>query len=282
MQQRGVPKNTNYRINFTIDQGTAPQFRVLVSGVDVNFTYIEQYNLIQTIPFPGQSTPANFTVEIYAWNALSSSYVSDTFSIVSPIVNPRVRSSVQTTSFPGPILFEYTMDSGANIDILFYFADTIANTPLSCRQTGDYPSNVWNSCPNSNHTFQIPGTLTIIVAFTNAIDTEYKYLTVRLSTPVNSIEAVTSLQIASYKCAAAYIEGLAIASFVIRASNQIAKPATDAQVIVIPDVINKPSVSMGPFQLTMNYFASPPSSSNGLNVLYRSPGKSEKNLSMNK
>ncbi|CAF4570593.1 unnamed protein product [Rotaria sp. Silwood1] len=272
LQQNGVAKNTNYRLNFTIAQGTAPQFQIIVNGAQVNYTYNEQYNLVQTDYFPGQLSSMNYTVEIYAWNYLSSSYLSNIFSIVSPIVNPQIRSSVMNTSFPGPILFEYTMESGSDIDILFSFGDILTNNSVICQYYGDYPTNIWNYCQNTNHTFQIPGTLTIIVAFTNAISTVYKYLTVTLTTSVNPIEVVTNLQIPSSQCVAAFIDNRAIASFVIQSTNGISKPASNAQLIIIPDSINQPTVTQGPFQLTFNYFASPAITSNGLNVIYTSLG----------
>ncbi|CAM4771183.1 unnamed protein product [Rotaria magnacalcarata] len=272
LQEHGIPKNTKFCLNFTIAQGTAPKFRIIVNGTQINYTYNAQYNLVQTVEFPAQSASATFRVEIYAWNYLSSSYVSDVFSIVTPILNPQIRSSIGRTSFPGPILFEYTMYSGANINILFYFGDTISNDPITCQFAGEYIANVWNSCPNTNHTFAIPGTLTVIVAFTNAINTIYEYLTVTLSTSVTPIEPVTSLQIPSSKCAAAYTENRAIASFVIQSLNLALKPASGAQVTIIPDSINQPTVTQGPFQLTMNYFVSPAVSSNGLNVIYNLPG----------
>lgn len=260
-------------MNFTIAQGTAPQFRVLINGVQVNHTYDEQYKLVQTTTFPGQSTPMNYTAEIYAWNYISSSYVSNIFTIDSSIVNPQIRASTTQISFPGPILFEYTMESGSNVQISFSFGDTLADTPVVCNYAGDYPSNTWNSCSGTNHIFEIPGTITIIVGFTNAIGTIYKYLTVTLSTSVKSIQAVTSLQLGSYQCSAAYVDNRAIASFKIQALNATVKPASNAQVLIIPDMINYPSVTQGPFQLTLNYFAVPAVTSSGLNVIYSSPGK---------
>ncbi|CAF4157649.1 unnamed protein product [Rotaria sp. Silwood2] len=272
LQQHGVAKNTNFRLNFTIAQGTSPQFQIIVNGTQVNYTYYEQYNLVQTDYFPGQSSPINYIVEIYAWNYVSSSYISNIFTIVSPIVNPQIRSSIMTTSFPGPILFEYTMDSGSDLDILFSFGDTLTNDPIICQYNGDYPTNVWNYCQNTNHTFQIPGTLTIIVAFTNAISTIYKYLTVTLSTSVNPIEVVTNLQIPSSQCVAAFIDNRAIASFLIRATNRISKPASNAQLIIIPDSVNQPTITQGPFQLTFDYFTSPSITTNGLNIIYTSLG----------
>ncbi|CAF3507643.1 unnamed protein product [Rotaria sordida] len=272
LQQRGIGKNTNFRLNFTIAQGTAPQFRIIVNGIQVNYTYNEQYNLVQTDYFPGQSSSINYTVEAYAWNYISSSYISNIFAIVSPIINPQIRSSVINTYFPGPILFEYTMESGSNIDILFSFGDTITNNPVLCQYYGDYPTNVWNYCPNTNHTFEIPGTLTIVVAFTNPISTVYKYLTITLTTSVNPIEVLTNLQTSASQCAAAFVDNRAIASFIIRSTNTISKPASNAQLIIIPDSINQPTIKRGPFQLTFNYFASPAITSSGLDVIYTALG----------
>ena len=273
LQQRGVIKNTNFRLNITIAQGTAPQFRVLIDGAQVNYTYDVQYNLVQTNSFPGQSASMNYSVQIYAWNYISSSYVNEMFSIDSTIVNPDVRASTTNTLFPGPILFEYTMQSGSNVQVSFSFGDTLANNPVVCNHGGDYPTNTWNSCSGTNHAFEIPGTITIIVAFTNSIGTVYKYLTVTLSTSVKPIEVATNLQLGSYQCAAAYVDNRAIASFIIRALNNTVKPASNAEVLIIPDVINSPSVTQGPFQLTVNYFAMPAVTTSGLNVIYSSPGK---------
>lgn len=194
------------------------------------------------------------------------------FSIVSLVVNPQIRASTTSTLFPGPILFEYTMDSGSNVQISFSFGDTSADNPVICQYVGDYPANVWSSCSGTNHTFEIPGTITIIVAFTNAISTVYKYLTVKLETSVNPIEVATSLQLLSSQCSAAFIDNRAIASFIIRSKNSTAKPASNAQVIIIPDSINHPTVTQGPFDLTLNYFASPATTISGLNVIYTSTG----------
>ena len=273
LQQRGVIKNTNFRLNFTIAQGTSPQFRVLVNGVQMNYTYDEQYKLVQTSSFPGQSTPMNYSAEIYAWNYISSSYVSSLFTIDSSIVNPQIRASTTQTSFPGPILFEYTMESGSNVEVSFSFGDTLSNTPVICTYGGDYPPNAWSSCSGTNHSFEIPGTLTVIVGFTNAIGTVYKYITVTLSTSVKDIQVVSSSQLGSFQCSAAYVDNRAVASFQIRALNTTVKPASNAQVLIIPDVVNSPSVTQGPFQLTLNYFAMPAVTSNGLNVIYSSIGK---------
>ncbi|CAM2704890.1 unnamed protein product [Rotaria socialis] len=272
LQEQGISKNRNFRLNFTITQGTAPKFRILVNGTQINYTYNARYNLVQTDELPAQSLSVIFKVEIYAWNYLSSSYVSDVFSIVSPIVNPQIRSSIGNTLFPGPILFEYTMYSGENINVVFYFGDTMFDDPITCHFAGNYIANVWNSCPDTNHTFVIPGTLTVIVAFTNEINTIYRYLTVTLSTSITPIEPVTILQIPSSKCVAPYVENRAIASFMIQSLSLTLKPASNAQVTIIPDSINQPTVTQGPFQLTMNYFASPAASSNGLNVVYKLPG----------
>lgn len=273
MQQRGVIRNTNFRLNFTIAQGTAPQFRILINGAQVNHTYDEQYNLVQTNSFPGQATSMNYSVQIYAWNHISSSYISDIFSIDTTIANPDVRASTTNILFPGPILFEYTMETGSNVKISFSFGDTLADNPVVCNHAGDYPLNTWSSCSGTNRVFEIPGTITIIVAFTNSIDTIYKYLTVTLSTSVRPIEVATNLQLGSYQCAAAYVDNRAIASFIIRALNNTAKPASNAEVLIIPDSVNAPSVTQGPFQLTMNYFAMPAVSTSGLNVIYSSPGE---------
>ena len=256
LQQLGVSKNTNFRLNFTIAQGTAPQFRVLINGTAVNFTYDALYQLVQTSSFNGQSSSANYTVEIYAWNYISSSYISDIFSIVSPIVNPQIRASITSTSFPGPILFEYTMESGANIEVSFSFGDTLADNPIQCVYNGDFPTNVWTSCAGTNHIFEIPGTLTITVAFTNAIGTVYKYLTVTLTTSVKAIEVATTMQLPLSQCAAAYVDNRAIASFILRGVNSTVKPASNAQVLIIPDSLNHPTVTQGPVQLTLNYFGS--------------------------
>jgi hypothetical protein len=168
------------------------------------------------------------------------------------------------------------MDSGSNIDILFSFGDTLADTPVVCQYIGNYPLGVWSSCSGTNHTFQIPGTRTIIATFTNAISTVYKYLTVTLTTSVNPIEVTTGLQLLSSQCAAAFIDDRAIASFIIQAKNSTAKPASNAQVIIIPDAINNPTVTQGPFDLTFDYFASPAATSSGLNVIYTSTGIKKK------
>ncbi len=266
-------KNTRFCLNFTIAQGTAPQFRVLVNGTVVNYTYDSQYNLVQTNYFNGQSSIVNYIVEIYAWNYISSSYITDIFSTISLIVNPQIRSSTSSAYFPGPISFEYTMDSGSNIDVFFSFGDTLVNTPVQCHYNGDYPSNTWSSCSGTNHTFQIPGTITIIVAFTNSISTVYKYLTVILSTSVNPIQVATSLQLGGSQCAAAFVDNRAIASFIIQSSNITAKPASNAQVMIIPDAMNHPTITQGPFELTLDYFVSPAISLSGLNVIYSSIGK---------
>jgi hypothetical protein len=274
LQQYGAMKNTNYRLNFTIAQGTSPSFRVLVNGTQVNYTYNQQYDLIQTNYFPAQSSSMNFTVEIYAWNYLSSVYVNNIFSIISLIVNPQIRASTTNTNFPGPILFEYTMDSGSDIQISFLFDDTLADNPVQCQYSGDYPANVWLSCSGANHIFAIPGTITVIAAFSNAISTIYKFINVTLSTSVNPIQVLTTLQLPSIQCSAAYVDNRAIASFVIQAANTTAKPASNAQVLIIPDAINHPTVSQGPFQLTLDYFAVPASTTSGLNIIYSSTGKS--------
>jgi hypothetical protein len=260
-------------LNFTIAQGTSPQFRVLFNGTQVNYTYNAQYNLVQTTTFPGLPSAINYTAEIYAWNYISSSYVSDSFSIVSPIVNPQIRSSTTQIQFPGPISFEYSMTSGSFVDVAFFFGDTLTDDPVTCSYIGDYPSNAWSLCTGTNHTFEIPGTITIIAGFTNAIGTIYKYLTVTLTASVKPIEVITSLQVSPYQCLAAYVDNRAIASFVIQSSNITAKPAPNAQVIVIPDFLNQPSVTQGPFQISLDYFASPAGTTNGLNIIYTSPGK---------
>jgi hypothetical protein len=274
LQQYGVIKNTNYRLNFTIAQGTAPQFRVLVNGAQVNYTYNQQNNLIQTILFNGQSSSMNFTVEIYAWNYLSSVYLANIFSIVSLIVNPQIRASTTSTNFPGPIFFEYTMESGSDLQISFSFGDTLVDNPVQCQYNGNYPTNVWSSCSGTNHTFAIPGTITVIVAFSNAISTVYKFLNVTLSTSVNPIQVATTLQLPSIQCSAGYVDNRAIASFVIQAANATVKPSSNAQVLIIPDAINYPTVTQGPFQLTLDYFSVPATSTNGLNVIYSAIGKS--------
>lgn len=164
------------------------------------------------------------------------------------------------------------MDSGSNVEIAFSFGDTLADNPMICQYYGDYPPGIWSSCSGTNHTFLIPGTITIIVTFTNAISTVYKYLTVKLETSVKLIQVATNLQLLSSQCSAAYIDNRAIASFIIQASNTTVKPASNAQVMIIPDSINYPNVVQGPFQLTFNYFASPAVTTNGLNVIYTSTG----------
>jgi len=167
------------------------------------------------------------------------------------------------------------MDSGSNINIDFSFGDTITNNPVQCQYIGDYIPNIWSSCSGTNHTFAIPGTITIIAAFTNAIGTVYKYITVTLTTSVNPIQVATTLQLLSSQCSAAFIDNRAVASFIIQASNTTVKPASNAQVIIIPDSINQPTVTQGPFDITLNYFATPAVTSNGLNVIYTSVGKKE-------
>ena len=273
LRERGTTKNTNYRLNFTLSQGTAPQFRILINGAQVNYTYNALLNLAQTVSFPGQSSAFNYSVEVYAWNYLSSSYAVDTFSLVTPIVNPQVRASTVSTAFPGPILFEYSVESGSSLSVAFSFGDTLANVPVVCTYSGEYPSNVWNQCTGTNRVFQIPGTITVVVAFSNAYNTIYQYVSIALTTSINPIEVRTSLQLSSQPCLAAYIDNRAIASFVIQAQNSMVKPASDAQVLIIPDAINQPTVTQGPFKVTMNYFASPSMSSSGLNVIYTSPGE---------
>lgn len=272
LQQRGAIRSSNYRLNFTIAQGTSPQFRILFNGTQVGYTYYEQFGLIQTHPLSDQSGASNYTVEIYAWNFLSSAYLLDTFSVQSPIVNPLIRASTINTVFPGPIAFEYTMQSGSDVNVVFSFGDTLIDSPVSCPHAGEFPANQWASCSGTNRTFLIPGTITVIVAFSNAISTIYKYLTVILITPVSPIEVRTTLQLPSRPCSAAFVDSRAIASFVIQGQNNTVKPAANAQVMVFPDIINQPTLSQGPFQLTMNYFAAPAATTNGLNVMYRAPG----------
>jgi hypothetical protein len=167
------------------------------------------------------------------------------------------------------------MDSGSNIDIYFSFGDTIINNPVQCQYIGDYTPNIWSSCSGTNHTFAIPGTITIIVTFTNAISTVYKYLTITLTTSVNPIQVGTTLQLLPIQCSAAFIDNRAIASFIIQATNTTVKPASNAHVIIIPDSINQPTVTQGPFDLTINYFATPAITSSGLNVIYTSIGKNK-------
>jgi hypothetical protein len=90
---------------------------------------------------------------------------------------------------------------------------------------------------------------------------------------VNPIEITTTLQLPSTQCSAAFIDTRAIASFVIQSTNATDKPASNAQVYIIPDSINQPTVKQGPFQLTLNYFTVPAMTSSGLNVIYNSIGK---------
>ncbi|CAF1178747.1 unnamed protein product [Adineta steineri] len=272
LQQRGVVKDTSFRINITFTQGTSPQFRILIDGAQVNYTYNTQNNLIQTTPFSGSSGSTNYSVDIYAWNYISSVYVSDTFYVVSLITNPQIRASTTNILFPGPILFEYTMDSGSNTNVTFTFSDTVLNSPVTCLYSGDYITGVWSSCSGTNHTFAIPGTLTIVATFTNAVSTAIKYLTVTLSTSVKNIQLSTLLQLNSGQCAAAFVDTRAIASFIVTASSTTVKPASNAQVLIIPDAVNQPNVTLGPFSLTMDYFSSPAVSSSGLNVIYSAPG----------
>ena len=273
LQEHGTTKNTNYRLNFSLAQGTAPQFRILINGAQVNYTYNALLNLAQTVSFPGQSSAFNYSVEVYAWNYLSSIYIIDTFALVTPIVNPQVRASTVSTVFPGPILFEYYVEAGSGLSVAFSFGDTLANIPVVCTYSGEYPSNVWSQCAGTNHVFQIPGTITVVVAFSNAFNTIYQYLSVALTTSVNPIEVRTSLQLPSQPCLAAFVDNRAVASFFIQAQNSLVKPASDAQVLIIPDAINQPTVSQGPFRVTMNYFAMPSMSTSGLNVIYTAPGK---------
>jgi hypothetical protein len=166
------------------------------------------------------------------------------------------------------------MDAGSDIQVSFSFGDTLVNNPVQCQYSGNYPANAWSSCSGTNHTFAIPGTITIIVAFSNAVGTIYKFLNVTLSTSVNPIQVATTLQLSSIQCAAAYVDNRAIASFVIEATNATVKPASNAQVLVIPDAIHYPTVTQGPFQVTLDYFAAPASTTSGLNVIYSAPGKS--------
>ena len=264
-------------MNFTITQGTSPQFRILVNGTQVHYTYNESKYLIQTNYLNGHSFSMDYTVEIYAWNHISSSYVVDTFSILIPITNPQIRSSTVDTIFPGPILFEYTMESGTNVNISFLFSDTSANNTATCQYIGDYPTNVWNHCQGTNHTFEIPGAITVIVAFTNSISTIHRYLTVKLTTSVNPIEVRTDIQLSSSRCVAAFTDNRAVASFFIQSSNITAKPAANAQYIIIPDSISQPTVTQGPFPLILDYFSSPATTSNGMNVIYPSTGKKSNN-----
>jgi hypothetical protein len=265
-------------LNITISQGTSPQFRILVNGVQVNYTYNALYYLAQTNSISSQSSATNYTIQIYAWNYVSSVYISDVFSIVSAISNPQISASTTNTLFPGPIVFQYTMDSGSNVNVTFSFGDTLINNPVSCLYSGDYPSGVWSGCSGTNHTFAIPGTMTVIVSFTNAISTVYKYLTVTLSTSVSSIVIGTSLQLLSSQCSAAFIGSRATASFIIQAANTTVKPASNPQVLIIPDLINQPTVTQGPFQLTFNYFNSPAATTNGLNIIYSSVGKTKEKI----
>ena len=274
LQQRGTIKDSNYRLNFTIAQGSSPEFRILFNGTQVGYTFYAQYGLIQTVAFSGQSSASNFTVEIYAWNYLSSVYLTDSFSVLSPVVNPQIRASTTSATFPGPISFEYSMDSGSNVIIVFSFGDSLIDNSITCINTGDFPANLWARCAGTNHTFLIPGTITVIVSFTNSISTIYKYLTIALITPVSPIEVRTVLQLSSGPCSAGFIDNRAIASFIIQGQNSFVKPAANAQVVIYPDIINRPTISQGPFQLTMNYFASPASTTNGLNVMYSATGRS--------
>ena len=156
--------------------------------------------------------------------------------------------------------------------VSFSFGDTLADVPVICEYPGDYPVNVWSSCAGLNHTFEIPGTITITAAFTNAVGTVYRYISVTLSTSVKSIVLSTALQLPSSQCAASFDDTRGIASFIIQAANTTIKPASNAQVMIIPDVINQPSVALGPFSLALNYFVSPATSTSGLDVIYFSPG----------
>ncbi|UJR27333.1 hypothetical protein I4U23_008626 [Adineta vaga] len=272
LQQRGVVKNSNFRLNFTIAQGTGPFFRIFFNGTQLNYTYDDQYNLVQTSLISGQTQSTNYTIEIYAWNYISSVNLTDIFTVVSPIGNAQIRASQNSTVFPGPIAFEYTVESGSNIMVTFSFGDTLINNPVVCEYGGDYPVNVWSSCSGLNHTFEIPGTITITAAFTNAIGTVYKYISVILSTSVKSIVLSTILQLPSTQCSAGFADTRGIASFIIQAANTSIKPASNAQVMIIPDAINQPSDIRGPFSLTLNYFTSPATSSSGLDVIYSAAG----------
>jgi hypothetical protein len=191
LQEKGAYKNTDFRLNFTIEQGSVPQFRVLLNGVVLSYTYDAQLRILKTSLLTGYSTTQNLSVEIHAWNQLSSVSLFDSFQITSPIVNPQIRVSTSTTGFPGPILFEYTMDSGSDVQISFNFGDTLPDVPVMCRYSGDYPINLWSSCPGSNRAFSIPGTLTVIVIFSNSINSVIRYTTVTLTSSIEPIEVVS-------------------------------------------------------------------------------------------
>ncbi|CAF3607443.1 unnamed protein product [Adineta steineri] len=272
LQQHGVVKNVSFRLNITIAQGTSPLFRILFNGVQVNYTYDPTYNLVQTTSFNGQGGATNYSVDIYAWNYLSSVYVSDTFYVVSLITNPQIRASTTSTLYPGPIVFEYTMDSGSSTNVTFTFSDTLITIPVTCLYSGDYPGGVWSGCTGTNHTFAIPGTLTVLASFTNAISTAYKYITITLSTSVKALQLSTLLQLNSGQCAAAFVDNRAVASFIIQAANATVKPASNAQVLIIPDAVNQPGVTLGPFALTLDYFSTPAIASSGLDVIYTATG----------
>jgi hypothetical protein len=273
LQQHGITKNTAYRLNVSISQGTAVQFRILINGIPINYTYDESNKLVQTNLLNGQAAGYNSTVEVYAWNHLSSTYLLDTFAVVAPIINPQIRASTTNIAFPGPIMFEYSMESGSDITIGISFGDTTTDNSISCHYNGDYPTNQWTSCLAMNHTFLIPGTITVIVTFSNAISATHKYLTVTLTTSVNPIQVRTILQLPSQACSVAFIDNIGIASFMIEGTNISAKPASNAQVLIVPDAINRPTFTQGPFALGMDYFSTPSVTSSGLNILYTSPGK---------
>lgn len=165
------------------------------------------------------------------------------------------------------------MDSGSNVNVIFSFGDSLIDTSVTCQNPGDFPANQWTQCSGTTHTFLIPGTITVIASFTNSISTIYKYLTVTLITSVSPIEVRTNLQLLSGPCSAAFVENRAITSFVIQGSNNTVKPAANAQVMIFPDILNRPTFSQGPFQLTMNYFSTPAATTNGLNVMYSAPGR---------
>lgn len=273
MQERGTLGNTAFRLNFTISQGTLPQFRILFNGSSVAYTYNAQYQLIQTVAFNGQTAGANYSVEVYAWNYISTVYLADIFMVVTAMLNPQIRASTTVATFPGPILFEYTMDSGSEVTVSFSFGDSLNDVPVVCRNFGQYPMNQWNQCAGTNRTFRIPGTVTVIAEFSNAAGTVYKYLSVELRTSVRGMEVRTTLEIPGRACSAGFVDNRAIASFRMQAINGSIKPASNAQVMIIPDTINKPNAFIGPFNLTIDYFTTPASSSSGLSVIYNAIGK---------
>ena len=183
-------RNVPFRINFTIDSGSAVEFELWYDGEldsGANFNQLSRAGMSSS---RSASSSGLYKVNLTVWNKASLQSLYQDFEIGSIIRNPQLlltnlnQFAPSHYHFGTELNFVVKMDDGANVKLNFFFGDQIQpNEPsLKVNTTGD-----WNSDYSISYTHTHPGDFVIKLVVFNSFNSFILNRSVSIVSDVNNL-----------------------------------------------------------------------------------------------